>query len=322
MLNGPQPLHILSVSGGKDSTATGLWLREQGIPFEAIHMATGWENAATDAYVRDVLPQVLGVPVTILESLPNLDARRMVVAERLEARHFGGAKSALVRWCLKKAMFPSRTQRWCTQELKVYPARAHLRERAEATGRRIVNVHGVRAAESAARAKLPEREPFDGDCEVWRPILTWSESDVIAIHQRHNVPPNPLYLRGSARVGCWPCVMSAKQEIRLVADTDPARIDLLTALEHEVGLLAQERAATRGEELGNLPTFFQDPRPKRFVDENGKHRRSGRCTPIADVVAWSRTKRGSNEIDPYAADPSNGGCVRWGVCDAGILADE
>lgn len=40
------------------------------------------------------------------------------------------------------------------------------------------------------------------DCEVWRPLLTWSYDDVIEIHQAFGIKPNPLYLKGAERVGC------------------------------------------------------------------------------------------------------------------------
>jgi len=36
---------VLSLSGGKDSTAAALWLREQGIPHVRLFMDTGWEHA-------------------------------------------------------------------------------------------------------------------------------------------------------------------------------------------------------------------------------------------------------------------------------------
>jgi 3'-phosphoadenosine 5'-phosphosulfate sulfotransferase (PAPS reductase)/FAD synthetase len=42
---------IASVSGGKDSTAMALWLREQGQAFFPVFMDTGWEHADTYAYL-------------------------------------------------------------------------------------------------------------------------------------------------------------------------------------------------------------------------------------------------------------------------------
>jgi 3'-phosphoadenosine 5'-phosphosulfate sulfotransferase (PAPS reductase)/FAD synthetase len=47
-------------------------------------------------------------------------------------------------------MFPSRTKRFCTEELKVFPMQAHLTQLID-NGEDIVNAVGIRAEESAAR---------------------------------------------------------------------------------------------------------------------------------------------------------------------------
>lgn len=51
---------VCSVSGGKDSTAMCLWLRENGIPFRAVFCDTGWEAEETYEYLRNELPQHIG----------------------------------------------------------------------------------------------------------------------------------------------------------------------------------------------------------------------------------------------------------------------
>lgn len=261
---------VLSVSGGKDSTATGLYLQELGIPFQAVHMATGWEHPDTDAYVRDYLPTVLG-PITVLHG-----------------KHGGFAD--LVR---HKGMFPSRVRRFCTQELKVFPIRDYLAS-LHAQGLDTVNAVGIRAAESKARSKLAEWEESETyDCLVWRPILAWTLEDVVAIHKRHGVVPNPLYLRGAERVGCWPCIFARKSEIRMVADKDPWRVDEIRVLEAEVGA-----------------TLFQDPRT----------RSGGSGCPIDSVVEWSRTNR-KGEFEPFAPTDGDEGCLRWGLCEAPTPAE-
>ena len=297
--------YVLSVSGGKDSTATGLHLIERGIEFEAIHMDTGWEHPATEAYVRETLPRVLGREVRILSAPLDLAPEVLPIAEDLEARFLGGKPSAFIRRSLHKAMFPSRQRRYCTQELKVYPSRAYFRTLSSDVVEP-VNVQGIRWEESARRAKMVDWEEFDGDCAYWRPILDWTERDVIDIHHRHGVAPNPLYLRGARRVGCWPCIMSAKAEIRLLAEIDPARVNLVDALEQAVAALAV---------TGQPRTLFQNPRPTRTIGEDGTVHRSGECVPFREVVAWSLTARGGTEPDPFAPDPADEGCARWGLCE-------
>ncbi len=180
-----------------------------------------------------------------------------------------------------------------------------------------VNAVGVRAAESKARSNLPEWEVWrDTNSDVWRPLLHWSEQDVIDIHHRHNVTPNPLYLKGASRVGCWPCIFARKAEIRLLAKIDPERIDRIERLEAEVAKSARERYEARGETFDSLgyecPHWFQNPSSRT----NLKHgKKAGAPWPIRMVVDWSRTTRGGKQIELFDP-PENDGCMRWGLCEA------
>lgn len=271
---------VASVSGGKDSAAMSLYLTELGIEHDRVFMDTGWEHPATYEYLRGPLTEKLG-PITWLE--PKRKMEELV---------------------LHKGMFPSRMQRFCTQLLKVDPMKRHIRAIQDA-GDDVVNAVGVRAAESEARSKMQEWEWQNVmDCEVWRPLIQWSEQDVIDIHARHGLRPNPLYLKGAQRVGCWPCVFARKEEIRFIADADPERIDRIRNLEALVSLKAKERNETRGEELKNNPAWFQA--------RNGG---TGACWPIDEVVAWSKTSRGGRQFELFTADEKDAGCMRWGLCE-------
>ena len=191
----------------------------------------------------------------------------------------------------------------------------YLRERIDA-GQDVVNAVGIRAAESAARATLPEWEWQSGfDCEVWRPLLRWTEQEVIEIHHRHGLRPNPLYLLGATRVGCWPCIFARKSEIRLIADTDPGRIVRLRVLEQEVGAAAQARAARDGRAAPSPPAWFQNPLSRPGPDGH----RDGSCWPIDRVVDWSRSAgRGPLKTqDEFLFAAQLDGCMRWGLCDTG-----
>lgn len=252
---------VASVSGGKDSAAMSLYLTELGIEHDRVFCDTGWEHELTYEYLRGPLTEKLG---PIIELQPKRKMEELI---------------------LHKAMFPQRVRRFCTQELKVFPLAKYINGRMDA-GEDIVNAVGIRAAESEARSKMPEWEWQDGfDCEVWRPLLHWTQQDVIDIHHRHDLRPNPLYLKGAARVGCWPCIYARKDEIKLIADTDPDRIDRIRNLENLLTLGAQARAEKRGETLDNAPGWFQ-----------AKTGGGGKCWPIDEVVKWSRTGRGGASV--------------------------
>ena len=311
---------VLSCSGGKDSAAAGLYLKEQGIGFEAIFCDTGWEHLETYRYLREVLPAYLG-PIRWLratvrwqetvrtatgkssEQATELAARLETYAQEFEGR-LGVEYSAFVRLILRRAGFSTRRMRWCTGDLKVTPAAAYL-----ATLDDPLNVVGVRAEESEARAQMPEHEYDAGvDCDVWRPIIQWKLDDVIAIHKRHNLAPNPLYLRNATRVGCYPCIMSRKSEIGAL---DSARVGVIADLERVVADLYRERLTRRGDEATmSPPTFFQSGSDERRPD--GSYH-----WPIDEVMAWARTAHGGRQYELFAAAPRDAGCMRWGLRDTG-----
>lgn len=299
---------ILSVSGGKDSGAASLYLTELGIDHDRVHMLTGWDSEITMDYIRGPLTAKLG---------PILEIRGPLLMEELIE---------------KKGMFPSRQRRFCTEELKVFPMQRYIAARVDA-GEDVINAVGIRRAESKARSKMAEWEWSAGfDCEVWRPLIDWTTDDVIAIHQRHGLAPNPLYLKGARRVGCWPCIMASKGEIKTIADSDPAQIDRLRSLEGRVSEKALVRRSARLalyqeggvealdvrarkallDDAGNVkpfsrPTWFQSP-----LKAEG-----GACWPIDRVVTWSRTARGASvedkQVELFAG--MNDGCMSWGMCE-------
>lgn len=273
-------LVVASVSGGKDSAAMSLYLHELGIEHRRVFMDTGWEHARTYDYLRGELARALG-PIEEIRAARTMEE--------------------LIR---SKGMFPTRQRRFCTTELKIAPMKAYL-EWLREQSIDPVNVIGIRAEESVARSRLSEWEwSKDLDCEVWRPLLRWSFADVVAIHQRHGLRPNPLYFEGFSRVGCWPCIMSNKGEIRMLADRDPARISRLRVLEDEMTQAARGRGH-EGEAAQR--SWFQAA--------------TGRAGtwPIDRVVEWARTPRGMpgaiGQGELFAPSVGDDGCMRWGMCD-------
>jgi len=288
-------------------------------------MDTGWEHPRTYEYIAHDLPAVIG-PITIIK-----------------------APLTMVELVLKRGMFPSKRRRFCTQELKVFPMMRHLADLQDAVGD-VINTVGIRHGESKARSKMPEWEWSSGfDCEVWRPLIRWTEDHVIEIHQRHGLVPNPLYLQGATRVGCWPCIYARKSEIRLIADIDPSRIDLIRSLEEKVAIAAAYRYAEKGETFESLgyvkPAWFQAPVSNRTEVEcehdgpegylpqgcprcNGTGvyvKRSGEPWSIDRVVAWSRTDYGGKQMrmnELFAASERDAGCMRWGLCDTGATSSD
>lgn len=309
---------VVSVSGGKDSTACCLYLMEMGYEpdeFDRIFFDTGWEHPLLYEYVRQDLPDIVG-PIESLYAEIELDEELVPVAEQFE-KELGVPYSSMVRLVLRKGMFPSRQKRWCTDWLKVRVSQKYFHE----SDVPMVNVVGIRAEESKARALMTEWEfAPKWDLDVWRPLIDWSTQQVIDIHQRHGVRPCRLYLEQNAdRVGCYPCIYSRKAEIRQMSDYTPERIDLIERLEEVVKGLAEKRYAAQGETFESLnmahPGWFQTP--KRTYKDDGST--SGECWPIRKVVSWSRTTRGGHmdQMELFTDPLGHQGCVRWGMCDTG-----
>lgn len=302
-------LVIASISGGKDSASLSLWLTEQGIEHRRVFMDTGWEHRATYEYLRGPLTAAIG-PI----------------------EEISGAKQ-MEDLVLAKGTLPSRVRRFCTQELKAFPMVRFLGDLMDG-GAEVVNAVGIRRGESAARSNVAEWEfSHDFDTWVWRPLADWSEQQVIDIHHRHGLRPNPLYLLGASRVGCWPCIFARKAEIELIADIDPERIERIRKLERAVAVAAEARYERDRAKWAVAP----DPEPEAGSEKHErwekKRDRLARpfqapawfqsssegdgfpMMPIDEAVAWSRTSHGGRQFDMFAPNPRDAGCLRWGMCD-------
>lgn len=308
-----------SVSGGKDSAATALYLRELGIPYRAVFADTGWEADETYRYINDVLQPAIG-PIEVVRADIRVQPDRLALVDEVESI-LGISPSAMVRACVSEAAIPSHAAKFCTRTLKVAPIRDFHQRMMAADWRAIVSCVGIRASESEARSRYPEWEIDPGlDVIRWSPILSWSEREVVDIHRRHGLPPNPMYLRGAPRVGCNPCIHARKSQFALL---DPRRVAAIRRL--EAGLLALAEAAGRGP-----GTTYTDRRGREVVRRaptwaagDGRTPTAlPRNPPIDVVMVWAQGAVGdaglwaSDRVDGLDSDDqASEGCARWGLCE-------
>lgn len=288
--------NMVSVSGGKDSTAMWLLAIERETPNMTVTFAdTGNEHPLTYDYL-EYLRGRLGDFVTVRADFSaDIERKRRYVAEKwpekgVPADQIARALEALkptgvpfLDLVLMKGRFPSTRARFCTQELKRRPLDKVALELIAEHGS-CVSWQGVRSDESKFRSTLPEREDAGGfGLSVYRPLIKSTIDDVWAILRRHGVRRNPLYDAGCTRVGCMPCIHANKSEIALIARQWPEEFDRVREWE----ALASQ-ASKRG-----VGTFFScDKTPGQHQIDHALP------TPgIDEVVVWAtRTGRGGRQF--------------------------
>lgn len=316
--------NIVSVSGGKDSTATLLTaIDRQAEGLRAVFADTGNEHPQTLDYIQ-YLSEMTGLDIEWVKADFSIEiARKRARIESddsdwpddlrqsaLEVLHPTGIPFLdLVLW---KGRFPSRRAQFCTDFLKRRPFQDQIIKpllKAKEYDR-IVTWVGVRRDESAARADVTEWEMEFGNPDtgeglwVHRPLATWTTADVFALHRRHGIDWNPLYEQGMGRVGCMPCINVKKLELREIGRRFPEHIERVRVWES-----IASQASKRG-----CSTFLAARGESHVTLE--KH-------GINSALEWSRTTHGGKQYDLIAAvelDEADGdqpfGCQSmYGLCE-------
>ena len=302
---------IVSVSGGKDSTAT-LLLALERMPKDRIFPAfadTGHEHPSTYEYLSYLEAQTGLVFKRLRADFTDWWWRRRdfirdhciefgwsdeMRARALAIYEKGPTGNPFLDLCIIKGRFPSRKAQFCTQFLKRYPLDDYA-VNLSAEHRDVESWQGVRADESDSRAKLAERETDGNPWTIVRPILRWSVAEVFAMHRKHGIKPNPLYSQGMNRVGCMPCINTSKGELWNVSERFP---------EHIARVLEWESFVSWASKRGQA-TFFHAIDPVATPD-------------VRSFVEWSRTERGGTQFDLLKSAGVAPGCASsYGLCDVG-----
>lgn len=321
--------HFVNVSGGKDSTATYLLALDRGKPFRAIMADTGHEAEQTMEYAQRLGERTGGPAVEFVRAdfSAGMETKRKFVETKWRER--GVPEDTVLRalaalrptgipfldLCIWKGRFPVSKTRFCTEELKAKPLDKIISE-ALLSGR-VTQWLGIRRDESLRRANAPmfQRVRFDDrhDMLLFRPLIHWTADDVFALHRRHGLEPNPLYLQGMSRVGCWPCIFARKSELAEIARRYPEAFERLVEWERLVAEASKRGAAT----------FFAGdvtPEGARMSAQGISGARGGPQYPGAMAVAeWARTDRGGRQFNlmTWAADMDDGlSCSsQYGLCE-------
>ena len=190
---------LASFSGGKDSQVV-LDLCTRAIPstdFEVIYSDTGYELPPSLALYEEVQKHYNAL-------YPDL---KFSTARNHE--------TVLNYW--DKIGTPSDTIRWCCTIMKTSPLYRSLKKEDNKQSK-VLTFEGVRAEESARRSgyeRIGKGVKHDTAINA-RPILHWSTIEIFLYLFKYNLPINPAYRIGKARVGCVICPYSSAWDDMIV----------------------------------------------------------------------------------------------------------
>lgn len=302
--------NIISVSGGKDSTALLLLAIERETEnMQAVFSDTGHEHQQTYDYIAYLNEHVYPIRTIKADFTADIERKRRFIVEKWPSMGVPTDQVLRAIECLKptgnpfldlciwKGRFPSTKARFCSEELKRNPIIEQVQLPLLEAGDDIISWQGVRADESLARRHLPEREckqTMPNGAELWnyRPILNWTAEDCFAMHRKHNVKHNPLYEQGMGRVGCMPCIHARKDELLEISKRFPEEIQRVAEWEKIVSSASKQGKGT----------FFATA--------------DGRGDGVWEVVEWSKTSRGKNQYDLLRVQNDGPLCSSiYGLCE-------
>lgn len=299
-----ESVNVISISGGKDSTALWLHALERDTPnLKVVFADVGNEHPETYKYV-DYLEKELGTITRVKANFSEQIARKREYVntkwreQGISETIIQNALEVLVPTgipyldlCMWKGRFPASQSQFCTEQLKIIPILDQIYIPIFETGDKVISWQGIRAQESRRRAGMPEIEETPEGYTVYRPLLNWDVYDVFKQHDKFGIEPNPLYKLGMGRVGCMPCINAKKEEMFEIQRRFPEVVERIVEWERIVSMASKRGSAT----------FFTS---------------DARGHGIEDIVEWSKTTRGGKQYDLLKVTDELPACSSmYGLCE-------
>jgi 3'-phosphoadenosine 5'-phosphosulfate sulfotransferase (PAPS reductase)/FAD synthetase len=191
--------HLLGLSGGKDSSALAIYMRDRVPEMEYFFADTGAELPETLQYI-DLLEDYLGKPIVKLNAERSFDYY-------LEYHN---------------NFLPSARQRWCTVNLKLIPFEEFVGDD------EVISYIALRADEPARsgyiskKPNIQTRMPFRDDGIALEDVEEILESSGIG---------KPAYYKWRSRSGCYFCFFQQQEEWAGLKEHHPALFEAAKAYE-------------------------------------------------------------------------------------------
>jgi len=264
MSSRPSVRHIVSLSGGKDSTALAIYLRDRIPELEYVFCDTGEELPETYEYL-DRLETVLGKRIERLN--PDRPFRHYLEVYR--------------------GVLPDARTRWCTRKLKIEPFERFVGED------QVYNYIGIRADEPHRKGYISTKPNIIAKYPFIEDGIT--KSDVMRILEESGIGL-PEYYEWRSRSGCYFCFFQQRIEWIGLSRRHPDRFQKAMEMEKESPETGERFTWIPNESLGELI------RPERVKEiEANFHRREASedrilpNTPLTRLFIYDTD--GGNEDD-------------------------
>lgn len=253
--------YIVSFSGGKDSSATFLYLLENGIPKDKIELwhqdidgreKTFFDWEVTPGYCRR-FAETFGVKIYFQWKEGGFKREMLRDNTNTAPTHFekqdgtigkiGGTKESLGTRLRFPQVSADLTVRWCSSYLKIDVCSSAIRNQKRFNGIRTLVLSGERGEESPQRAKYAIFEPDRADkrdnkklrrhVDRHRPIRDWKEAQVWAILEKYRVRVHPCYYMGWGRCSCKFCIFGNANQFASAGYISPELIKEIMGYEDQ-----------------------------------------------------------------------------------------
>jgi 3'-phosphoadenosine 5'-phosphosulfate sulfotransferase (PAPS reductase)/FAD synthetase len=219
--------HVLGISGGKDSAALAIYMRDKIVNVEYFFTDTGAELPEVYEFL-DRLEDYLGKPITRLGLERPFD-------------HFLQQHNGFL---------PSPNTRWCTREMKIRPFEQWVGDD------EVVTYVAIRADEDrdgykATKPTIVPRFPFKEDGLI--------RSDIDRILKQSGVGW-PTYYEWRSRSGCYFCFFQRKSEWVSLSERHPDLFERAKAYEKIDPVTGEGYTWSQGETLDQLVSRATDIR--------------------------------------------------------------